>query len=195
VTYTVTYPLLSDGLLAGKINAEITGAINLNVHQYTDGSPNHPPIPGLTVSAETTSFTELGPHVVALLINFVVFPDGAAHPFGQLSTLVFDLDDGSPVTLSRVFTNEQAGLNALAAYIRPLALKGNEADIAPVKDTFLYGTEPTEGNYSSWQPSPQGMVISFQDYQIGPYAMGEPHFTVPWSRLPLSTFGSSILTQ
>ena len=191
-SYRVTYPLLAGGPQSASIDAAMDKAVDLNVHQILASFAGTNPSYRVTVTANVTKFTYLGPRQVSSWIDIEADPEGAAHPTAQVVTLVYDLDDATPVTLSRVFTSEQAGLNALSAYVRPkLLAQFGSAMIG----TFTDGSAPTEKNFANWQATPAGMTITFQEYQVGPYAIGQPQVTVPWSQLPLSSYAQAVLTQ
>ena len=42
------------------------------------------------------------------------------------------------------------------------------------------GIEATERNYAAWEPTDEGLLVTFQPYQVAPYALGLPTVTVPW---------------
>jgi len=47
------------------------------------------------------------------------------------------------------------------------------------------GTEPCEANFSAWLATPEGLMIIFAPYQIGPWVLGEQRITLDWDRLEL----------
>lgn len=181
VTYTATYPLLEGGPNASEIDAQIARAVQVNLAQLaTSGSAR--------LSASAASFSELGPFVAALPINYDA--QDAAN-LVVTYTLVFDLADGKPVPLSQVFTNEQAGLDALSAYVRPV-LAARIPDYNPRYG--LAGSAPIAANFANWLPTPGGMQILFEPGQVGFSFEGLQRVTVPWDRLPLSSFAEANLT-
>jgi hypothetical protein len=64
------------------------------------------------------------------------------------------------------------------------------------------GTAPKPQNFSAWALTPWGLEITFQDYQVGPYAAGNPSIYIPYSSLgpllnptgPASSIGASAQT-
>jgi uncharacterized protein DUF3298 len=45
------------------------------------------------------------------------------------------------------------------------------------------GTRPRAENFMNWNIVPEGILISFEDYQVGPHSFGQPEFVVPFSHL------------
>ncbi|MCZ2121538.1 MAG: RsiV family protein [Anaerolineales bacterium] len=50
-------------------------------------------------------------------------------------------------------------------------------------DVFLQGAEPTPDNYRNWNISVEGLVVTFDEYQVAPYAAGPQVVTIPFSVL------------
>ncbi|WP_146099554.1 RsiV family protein [Kineococcus xinjiangensis] len=116
---------------------------------------------------------------------FTDFTEGTAHPTGSVSTVTLDARDGSPITLDQVFADERAALGTLAEEVRRFAAARDQ----PVDDA---GLEPVRENWASWQTTPDGMVVSFQDYQLGGHGLRD--YTIAWDVLePLMTPSSYAL--
>jgi hypothetical protein len=45
------------------------------------------------------------------------------------------------------------------------------------------GTRPIADNFISWNIVPEGVLLSFDDYQVGPHSFGRPELVVPFSAL------------
>jgi hypothetical protein len=48
---------------------------------------------------------------------------------------------------------------------------------------FPEGATPTEENYRSWNVASDGILITFDPYQIAPYAVGQQSVMVPYTVL------------
>ena len=104
-------------------------------------------------------------------------PPGA-HPTPIVATVVVNADTAAPITLGDLFPDLPAGLQALSdssARLLPETVAGPDFDRS--------GIEPTEANFANWLATPAGMEIHFNDYQVGPHAIGLVTVTVPWEDL------------
>lgn len=55
---------------------------------------------------------------------------------------------------------------------------------AIVNDGWLKGgTEPTLNNFPNWNIVPDGVLLSFEDYQVSSHSFGQPEFVVPFSAM------------
>jgi hypothetical protein len=101
---------------------------------------------------------------------------GGAHPNNQSSVLNYDLVSGKAINLADLFEPGADYLGALSAYCRRDL---EDRDLLEFEDGVL----PRPENYRSWNISPEGLVINFDAYQVGPYAMGAQRVVVPYSAL------------
>ncbi len=134
------------------------------------------------------SFYESGYHValaeggvVALQFGVSTYYVGAAHPNHASWTLVWDLDAAAPIELEDVFADGVDGIGwiserAIAALRHELA---DDADGAWIAD----GAGPDPANFESWAPTPEGISITFDPYQVTAYAMGPQWVEIPWSEI------------
>ncbi len=103
---------------------------------------------------------------------------GGAHPNTALRTYTIDLTDGSKVALPDLFKSPDEALLRLQAQVR----------------TKLRSTDFFEEAGSTWAITPsalfrfdaEGLVLTFQQYEVAPYASGFPEVTLPWSTLDLA---------
>jgi hypothetical protein len=54
--------------------------------------------------------------------------------------------------------------------------------VTPIKGIYE-GTEPVVDNFENRNIVPDGVLLSFEDYQVGPHSFGQPEFVVPFSAL------------
>lgn len=103
---------------------------------------------------------------------------GGAHPNTTLRTYTIDLTDGTRVALPDLFKSPAEALPRVQAQVR----------------TKLRGLDFFDEAASSWTISPnalfrfdpEGLVITFQAYEVAPYSSGFPEVTLPWSTLDLN---------
>ncbi len=104
--------------------------------------------------------------------------DGAAHPAHYSATVNYDLDRDRPFTLDELFTPGSNYLQVIADYCK--------ADLAKRDigfDGFASGADPLPENYTRWNISKEGLVITFDEYQVAPYAAGPQVVVIPLSAL------------
>lgn len=126
---------------------------------------------------------EAGP-VVSVVADTDIYL-GGAHGTPIRTGYNFDIMTGDEVKLTDLFKENTD----------PLALL--EEDITRQITLIQERTKETEGESAyipydmytgltldhTWYVTDEGIVVVFQVYEIGPYAMGLPEFTVPWWRL------------
>lgn len=173
VDYDVVIPQLGGGDPA--VVAEFDESMRTALQDMIDG----PGTERYTLSTGQHEITRIGDRVVAglLVVSYNMNPPGA-HPTPLVATVVVNTDTATPVTLSDVFPDLQAGLQRLSEQSALLL-----PDTAAGPNFQRSGIEPTESNFANWLPTPEGMEIHFGDYQVGPHAVGLVTVTVPWDAL------------
>jgi hypothetical protein len=56
-------------------------------------------------------------------------------------------------------------------------------DLEGLIDWIKSGAAPKEENYQSFVIKPEGLVVIFSPYQVGPYVIGTPEVTIPYADL------------
>ena len=109
------------------------------------------------------------------------FDVGAAHPFATVSTFNFDVRTGRPIRLASLFQPGSDWLSVLSEESRALL----PAIIGPITlpEEFGAGTSPEMSNFSAWALTPWGLSVAFQEYQVAPYASGQPTILIPFGAL------------
>lgn len=103
---------------------------------------------------------------------------GAAHPSHQIISLVYDLENGQEVTLNQLFLPNSNYLQVIADTCKA-ELRKREIGF----DEQQQGADPTPQNYAVWNLSTDGLVITFNEYQVAAYAAGPQMVTIPWAAL------------
>lgn len=113
-----------------------------------------------------------------------MFTAGAAHPFASVETFNFDENTGQLLQLSDLFKPGSNWLAVLSQQSRALLPRlpavGNDGILQNVLDA---GTLPLASNFSGWALTPWGLSIQFQEYQVAPYAAGQPLIIIPFRLL------------
>ena len=188
-TYRLTFPKLqglADTPVQDSINADIRAAVGFILDEFVTGVKDFgaPPAP----LADQKSALE-GDYEVARLddglasvgVRVSRFYAGAAHPGAVLLTFTYDLATGRRLALAELFAPGAPYLEKLSELSRQLLLAQPGFD--QLQDFVLPGTEPKVENFDGWTLTDQDLVITFAEYQVGPYAMGMPHVSIPFASL------------
>jgi hypothetical protein len=121
-------------------------------------------------------------------IEFTVssYSAGAAHPNSYTEVVNFDLKNGKLLKLADLFLPGSKYVQTLATYcIQALKKQAKEqgADAMLDDDWIQKGAAPELTNYDNWNITNKGLGITFDPYQVGPYAAGPQHVLVPYSAL------------
>ena len=197
----VQYPQLSGSVDPNieKFNQTIR---SLMLKKVADFKKEMAPEPGAQPSPETGdaaadeslgSDVTIGYEVVLakddlIAIDFTVgsYSAGAAHPNSYTDVVNFDLKNGRQLKLAELFVPGAKYVGALATYcIEDLKKqsKAQGADGMLDDDWIQRGAGPDATNYDNWSITKKGLKITFDPYQVGPYAAGPQHVLVPYSAL------------
>jgi hypothetical protein len=119
-------------------------------------------------------------------IEFTVssYSAGAAHPNSYTEVVNFDLKNGKLLKLADLFPPGAKYLQTLATYcIQELAKRTKGPDAMLDTEWIQKGAAPELTNYDNWTITKKGLGITFDPYQVGPYAAGPQNILVPYSAL------------
>lgn len=103
---------------------------------------------------------------------------GQMHPINYYETINYDLEKGRPLTAADVF--RRGYLKIFSAHSREYLKTTYEI----FDDQWLNeGTAARRDNFENWNLVPDGVLISFEDYQVSAHNFGQPELIVPYSRL------------
>ena len=132
---------------------------------------------GSTLDVTYTLLSQIG-DVWSFKFDFSFYADGAAHPGLNSMTLNYDLGQGRELALADLFLPNTNYLEAISKYCIA------ELSRQPFFDSsFLNGAQSTLENYRNWNITPDGLMITFDEYQVAPYAAGPQKVVVPYSEL------------
>lgn len=114
----------------------------------------------------------------SIKFDFSFYSDGAAHPGLYSITMNYDLSQGNELALGDLFLPNSSYLETIANYCIA------ELSKQPFfEGPFQEGAQPTSENYRNWNLSKDGLVITFDEYQVAPYAAGPQTVVVPYGEL------------
>ena len=110
--------------------------------------------------------------------DFSFYADTAAHPGLYSLTLNYDLGQGRELALGDLFLPNSNYLEAISNYC--IAELSRQMFF---EEPFSDGAQPTSDNYRNWNIAPEGLMITFDTYQVGPGAAGPQRVMVPYDQL------------
>jgi len=162
-------------LRAARFNELVYNLVTSQSSYGRDWLDPDSPAPGpLTISIDYLVFhAEEGVISIRFIVDSYL---GGAHPSSHSVVLNYDLNAGTEIQLGDLFAAGSDYLGILSTYCR--------SDLTE-RELLMFeeGVLPTPENYQSWNISGQGLVINFDEYQVGPYAMGAQTVVVPYDAL------------
>ncbi len=161
-------------------NKEASDLVQSVIADYKKNLAQMPATPITASSTFDVQYKSLLPagNIVSIKFDTEGYVAGMAHPFHMSYTLNYDLAKGKDIALSDLFLPGTDYLGALSKYC---AAQLNMRDIN--FQDFSQGADPTPDNYKNWNITPDGLMITFDEYQVAAYVAGPQTVTVPYSEL------------
>jgi hypothetical protein len=125
--------------------------------------------------------------LVAVQFEVSNYFSGAAHPNHHTAVINYDLRRARRLQLADLFKPSALYLRALSEYcVRDLKRQSRgdgTAEPMLTDEAIEEGAAPNADNYSSWLVTRRGLQITFDPYQVGPYAAGPQRVLVPYAAL------------
>jgi hypothetical protein len=172
----------SDDARMKAFNTLATSIVQQAIDEFKNNIASLSPLPDIGGSSSfDVTFTQLStlPGFVSIKFEIMGYIKGAAHPYHFTRTLNFDLEAGQEIGLDSLFQPGATYLETISSYcIAQLQTR----DIG-FSDMFTSGADPTPENYHNWNITPDGLLITFDEYQVAPYAAGPQTVTIPYAEL------------
>lgn len=135
------------------------------------------------------------PELAIVSIRFTIqgMQAGRAHPYRSHRVLNFDLKNNKELALSDLFKSDSKYLDAMAKF-SSTKLKDTVSD----KDKWMIdeGAKAAAKNYKNWNIEKGSILITFDEYQVAPYAYGPQEVEIPYSVLqPLLSPQAQIISS
>ena len=108
---------------------------------------------------------------------------GGAHGGIWHSTFTYDFKRDRDLKLEEIFAPKSDYLKSLAFLCRGALHKSLGMSVGDDTEWLERGSAPTVANYSNWNITPTGLLITFSDYQVASYAQGESKVLIPYSKI------------
>ncbi len=161
-------------------NTEIDAAVASIRQNFTAGLNANPATPDPNLGASFLqadySITHGTSGLLSVLYKINYYVSGAAHPNQYALSLNLDIANARALKLADLFKSGTNYLQVLSNYCIQDLKKRNALEW----DT---GALPGEENYRTWNITPDGLLISFDPYEVASYAMGPQAVTIPYADL------------
>jgi hypothetical protein len=132
----------------------------------------------------TYNIKNLSNNVYSICIYNFSYYSGAAHPNSYKTSMNFDLTSGDYINFSVLFRQESDYLQYISDYcIFDLKRQGRETDFGFEDDWLNRGAGPVEDNFKNFNITEKGLLIIFNNYQVGPYVIGSPEVNIPYEKI------------
>lgn len=187
-TIDVEYPQIEGDARFDKFNREARGMITKEVAAWKTGETAVEADSDADLPSETQDSSLMSSYQVRLATDDLIsvefdestYSRGAAHPNSYTTVLNYDVRNGKKLSLADLFKPKSNYLSVISAFcIKDLKQKDKESMLGEVDS----GAAPRADNYKAWTITKKGLWITFDPYQVGPYAAGPQHVLVPYSVL------------
>lgn len=192
ITAQIPYAEGADPTRLANFNSLLKDTVQKEIASFRKGVQVNAPIQPVSAgSSFDLTYTVIGQALDYWSIKYDIsfYFDGAAHPGHYNMNINYDLDRDRPLTLDELFLPGSNYLQVIADYCKAELTK---RDIA--FEGFSTGADPLPENYTHWNMSNEGLVITFDEYQVAPYAAGPQVVVIPFSALQSVSDPNSILS-
>lgn len=187
-SYTIKafYPRLNggDAKTAESFNLEIKAIIDRYVGDFKQFASGSSPIPN-TKSSLTIAYDikYQGDQLISVLLSAEQYIAGAAHPSHPMTSYNFDLKSNRAIALKELFLPDSKYLEAISEYARAELRRRNSKTPFTTESELRAGTDPKKDFVSVFNPSSDGLLITFPEVTIAPYVAGAISVNIPWNVL------------
>jgi Protein of unknown function (DUF3298) len=170
----------SDDPRIQAFNKEASDLVQSVIADYKKNLAQMPATPITASSTFDVQYKSLSSpgNTVSIKFDTEGYIAGMAHPYHMSYTLNYDLAKGKDIALSDLFLPSTDYLGALSKYC------GTQLSTRDINfQEFSQGADPTATNYKNWNITPDGLMITFDEYQVAAYVAGPQTVTVPYSEL------------
>ncbi|MEI7988578.1 MAG: RsiV family protein [Chloroflexota bacterium] len=168
--------LEGDSAAAAQFNAAVDQLIAAQVESFKQSVQEGPNPSNLqSTSSIEISYEEILilDEIISLRINIYTYLAEAAHPNQSTSSINEDLNQRKVLPLADLFYPNAAYLPLISAYCTHQV---QESQVLENPD----GAAATEENYRNWNITADGLLITFDPYQVASYAAGPQTVMVPY---------------
>ena len=193
--YTVDaeYPQIEGDSRFDSFNREARALVTKDVAAFKTGETSQETDAGSETPAETSDSTldiryeirRATDDLISIEFTEWYYERGAAHGNTNTTLLNYDVKNGKKLALADLFNPNSKYLSVISAYcindLREKAKKDKDAMLD--EEMMKTGASPRADNYRAVAITKKGLWVTFDPYQVAPYAAGPQHVVVPYSAL------------
>jgi hypothetical protein len=163
-----------------NFNNEMALLTREEIAKFKDNVVQIQSLPGSTGSFYDQQYKLLSPpgNLVSLKFQIMIYIEGTAYPGTHSRTVTYNLEAGADVRLEQLFLPGSDYLATIANYcIAQLSTRNIGFE------SFSSGAQPVPENYGNWNITSDGLLITFDEYQVAAYAAGPQEVVVPYAEL------------
>ncbi len=166
---------------AAAFTTEMHNFVQGLISDFKTKLAQNPPTPITAASYLDVKYQLVSPPGNVLSVKFATegYLAGMAHPYHLIYSFNYDLEQGKDIPFSSLFLSNADYLSAISQYCIA-QLKTRDIGFG---DIFAQGAEPTAQNYKNWNITTDGLMITFDEYQVAPYVAGPQTVTISYSEL------------
>jgi hypothetical protein len=170
----------SDDPRVTNFNNEMGLLTQEEIAKFKDNVAQTRPLPGSSGSSYDQQYKLLSPpgNLVSLKFQIQIYIYESAHPNTHSRTVNYDLEAGADVRLEQLFLPGSDYLVRIANYCIA-KLKSRNIGF----ESFSSGAQPSPANYGNWNITTDGLLITFDEYQVAAYAAGPQEVVVPYAEI------------
>jgi hypothetical protein len=185
------YPEIQGDSRFDGFNREARGLVTRDVGAFKAAETSDEPGEDTTLPTETQDSTldvryevrYATDNLVSVEFTESSYSRGAAHGNSLTTVLNYDVKNNRKLALSDLFSVKNY-LSAIANYcIKDLKDRAKNADSMISEDMMQSGASPRADNYRAVAITKKGLWVTFDPYQVAPYAAGPQYVLVPYSAL------------
>ena len=192
-TIDAEYPQIEGDARFDKFNREARNLVMKDVAAFKTAETQSEEEPGVELPEETQNSTlNIGydiryatDDVISVEFGEGQYSRGAAHPISATAVLNYDVKNGRKLSLADLFNPNSKYLSVISAYcIKELKDRAKkDRDQMFTDDTIQTGASPRADNYKAVAITRKGLWVTFDPYQVAPYAAGPQYVMLPYSAL------------
>lgn len=189
----VVYPQIDGDARFDKFNKEVRTMVAKDVAAFKTSETADQSDSGSDLPAETQNSTLDSDYEIRLATDDLIsiefsessYERGAAHPNNYSTTLNYDVRNGKKLALADLFNPKAAYLKAISDYcLKDLKEQEKKDKDSMLSDDMMQsGASPQADNFKAWTITTQGLWITFDPYQVAPYAAGPQRVLIPYAAL------------
>ena len=187
IEVSLEYPQFRNRTLGGSaadVNRYVRGVMEGAVDEFVSEIKAFPPRADAAVIYQLYSsfaVTLLRPGIVSLRSSVTCYK-GGAHSGHWTEAINLITCPVHRISIGEVFVDAEAGITALSQYaISELMAAVDDGHLGADREAILCGAGPDRKNFSAFNLTRTGILVTFDEYQVASYAAGPSEVHVPYS--------------